>query len=88
MTSTLYASGFVLIQGIGKFERHVVCLDARPVSILLQAVHREHCLTSLGCPLPLDAQPNGSKLPVLKMTEDEFMTERVIGLYVGDRMFG
>lgn len=87
-TSTLYASGFVLFQCLGQVDRHIVCADLRPISKLLTAVHVNTWEKCLGCPLPIDSSQDRGQLPVLRLVEEDFHGDRLLGLFLADRKFG
>lgn len=88
MTSTLYASGFVLFQCLGQVDRHIVCADLRPVSKILTASHVHKWEKCLGCPLPIDSSQEQGQLPVLRLVEEDFHGDRLLGLFLADRKFG
>ncbi|PSN66515.1 hypothetical protein BS50DRAFT_589242 [Corynespora cassiicola Philippines] len=63
LTSTLYASGFVLFICLGTVGQQLICQDARPGGILVQLTHSGLVDNgqSLGCELPNESTQTSSK---------------------------
>ena len=87
MTSTLYASGFILFQCLGRCNRHILCVDVRPNAELQAASHRESH-KSLSYPIPINAVEDQFGDAILRLQMEEVHTHRVLGLFLGDRKFG
>ena len=85
-TTTLFASGFVLFQGLGEYNWHIICLDARGGEELLTQQH-DHWDQCHGVSLPADGSNLGKKA-VLKLSETQFQGEKILGLFVADMKFG
>jgi hypothetical protein len=89
-TSTLYASGFLLFVGRGRHDRHLVCVDARRPEHLLTATHLEY-KDILGCPLSTDPRftaADKESSEVLHLQMKEFRGDRLLGVFLEDRLFG